>query len=104
MKKTIFYLFLLLPLPALAHDYHSSYEQNNKCYGNVYREKYIQGNIKKPGYVRKWEETIRIPCANHKIEINKMGTKVFTFKLLLILNSFISFLVQSDADQDSSSL
>jgi|TARA_Y100000739_G_C20458323_1_gene395590 hypothetical protein len=69
MKKTILYLFLLIPLPLSAHDYHSSYEQNKKCYGNVYREKYIQGNINKPGYVRKWEETIRIPCEQHKIGI-----------------------------------
>tara|TARA_B100001057_G_scaffold41222_1_gene36986 strand:+ start:4378 stop:4725 length:348 start_codon:yes stop_codon:yes gene_type:complete len=69
MKKSIFYLLLFIPLPLMAHDYHSSYEQNQKCYGKVYREKYIQGNINKPGYVRKWEETIRIPCEQHTIGI-----------------------------------
>ena len=69
MNKTILYLFLFSSLPAYSHDYHSSYERNNKCYGNIYREKYIQGNINKPGYVRKWEETIRIPCERHRIGI-----------------------------------
>ena len=85
MKKTIFYLFLLLPLPALAHDYHSSYEQNNKCYGNVYRE---------------WEETIRIPCANHKIEINKnkLERNDYQKKIKDNFNSFIKWVNSKIAD------
>ena len=100
MKKTIFYLFLLIPLPVLAHDYHSSYEQNNKCYGNVYREKYIQGNIKKPGYVRKWEETIRIPCTNHKIEINKnkLERNDYQKNIKDNFNSFIKWVNSKIAD------
>ena len=75
MKKTILTIFFLIPFPLVAHDYHSSYIQNEKCYGNVYREKYIQGNASKPGYVRKWEETIRIPCEQHEIGINKETIK-----------------------------
>jgi len=71
MKKTILTIFFLITFPSMAHDYHSSYIQNEKCYGNVYREKYIQGNARKPGYVRKWEETIRIPCEQHEIGIKK---------------------------------
>ena len=43
MKKTILTFILLIPFPSIAHDYHSSYIQNGKCYGNVYREKYIEG-------------------------------------------------------------
>ena len=74
MKKLILIL-LLIPSPILSHDYHSSFKHNNKCYGNVYREKYIQGNIQKTGYVRKWEETINIPCDNHQIGINNKNIK-----------------------------
>ena len=74
MKKLTLIL-LLIPSPILSDDYHSSFKQNNKCYGNVYREKYIQGNIKKPGYVRKWEETINIPCDKHERGINNKNIK-----------------------------
>ena len=69
MKKSILSLILLLPLPVIGHDYYSSYRVNEKCYGQIYREKYIPGNIRKPGYVRKWEETIRIPCKDHELSI-----------------------------------
>ena len=75
MKKTILTFILLIPFPSIAHDYHSSYIQNGKCYGNVYREKYIEGNSRKPGYVRMWKETIRIPCKQHEIGINKETIK-----------------------------
>ena len=60
--------------PAAQQD-QNSFQQNNKCYGNVYREKYIQGNIQNPGYVRKWEETIAIPCDKHDIGINNKNVK-----------------------------
>ena len=73
--KNLTLILLLIPAPLLSHDYHSSFKENNKCYGNVYREKYIQGNINKPGYVRKWEETIRIPCNNHAIGINNKNVE-----------------------------
>ena len=75
MKKLTLIL-LLIPSPILSNDYHSSFQQNNKCYGNVYREKYIQGNIQNPGYVRKWEETITIPCDKHDIGINNKNVKI----------------------------
>ena len=75
MKKLTLIL-LLIPSPILSHDYHASFKQNNKCYGNVYREKYIQGNIQNPGYVRKWEETINIPCDKHEIGINNKNVKI----------------------------
>ena len=73
--KNLTLILLLIPAPLLSHDYHSSFKENNKCYGNVYREKYIQGNIKKPGYIRKWEETIRIPCNKHAIGINNKNVE-----------------------------
>ena len=73
--KNLTLILLLIPFPLFSHDDHSSFKENNKCYGNVYREKYIQGNINKPGYVRKWEETIRIPCNKHAIGINNKNVE-----------------------------
>ena len=100
MKKTIFYLILFVPFSANAHDYHSSYKQNNKCYGNVYREKYIQGNFDKPGYIRKWEETIRIPCDQHKIEISNKNLErnYYQKKIMDKLKSFIKWINSKIAD------
>lgn len=39
--------------------YHESPRLCNKV---VYKEQYIPGNSWKPGYVRYWKETIRVPC------------------------------------------
>ena len=82
MKKLLFVLILCFPMEAFTHDLYSSFRKDNKCYGNIYKEKYIQGNAKKNGYVRKWNETIRIPC-NHiengiqEVYINKNKYKQF---------------------------
>ena len=55
-----------------AHDYYSSYRENNKCYGKIYKEKYIPGSISNPGYLRKWQETIKIPCPQQDIKTSKV--------------------------------
>lgn len=34
------------------------------CNRTVYREEYVPGNIWRPGYVRYWKETIRVPCSS----------------------------------------
>ena len=72
MKSSLVTILIFFSIPINAHDYHSSYKENNRCYGEIYREKYIPGTIEKPGYVRKWEETIRIPCNDHKILSSKV--------------------------------
>ena len=66
MKKLLFILILISPIEAFTHDLYSSFRIDNKCYGKIYREKYIQGNAKKNGYVHKWTETMKIPCNQHQ--------------------------------------
>ena len=65
---TILFIFAL---PINAHDYHSSYRENKKCYGKLYI-KYIPGSISNPGYLRKWQETIKIPCPQQDIKTSKV--------------------------------
>ena len=61
--KTHFLAFLLfLPIPSYANNYYSNYSQDNKCYRNVYREKYIPGTASNPGYIRQWEERLQVNC------------------------------------------
>ena len=82
MKKLLIVLILFLPIQGLTHDLYSSYREDNKCYGNIYKEKYIKGNAKRNGYVLKWNETKRIPCRHHVnrvdvVFINKNKYKKF---------------------------
>ena len=43
--------------------YRSSYTP--MCNRVVYREEYIAGNPWRPGYVRHWRETVRVPCLSN---------------------------------------
>ena len=36
--------------------------QDEICTKKVYREEYIPGDIHRPGYVRKWRDSFRVPC------------------------------------------
>ena len=42
----------------LADEYQRGYSSSKTCTRNEYREEYIPGTRKDPGYVKKWEETV----------------------------------------------
>ena len=64
--KTNFLLFLLLiQLPLNSTEYYSTFKANEKCYGNIHKEKYIKGDASNPGFVKNWSETIEISCKKH---------------------------------------
>ena len=45
-------------------DYESNkgYASENICYRNEYREEYVPGNSKRPGYVTSYRERVEVPC------------------------------------------
>ena len=57
----------------LADEYQRGFSSSRTCTRNEYREEYIPGTRKDPGYVKKWEETVEVPCpgansTNNKVE------------------------------------
>ena len=46
----------------LADENQRGYSSSRTCTRNEYREEYIPGTRKDPGYVKKWEETVEVPC------------------------------------------
>ena len=46
----------------LADEYQRGFSTSKTCTRNEYREEYIPGTRKDPGYVKKWEETVEVPC------------------------------------------
>ena len=45
-----------------ADEYQRGYSSSRTCTRNEYREEYIPGTRMDPGYVKKWEETVEVPC------------------------------------------
>ena len=48
----------------LANEYQRGFSSSRTCTRNEYREEYIPGTRNDPGYVKKWEETVEVPCPN----------------------------------------
>ena len=46
----------------LADEYQRGYSTSKTCTRNEYREEYVPGTRTDPGYVKKWEETVEVPC------------------------------------------
>ena len=46
----------------LADQYQRGFSSSRTCTRNEYREEYVPGTRKDPGYVKKWEETVEVPC------------------------------------------
>ena len=40
--------------------------QEEKCYRNEYREEYVPGTSKSPGYVKSYRERVKVPCRNYQ--------------------------------------
>ena len=50
----------------LADEYQRGFSSSRTCTRNEYREEYIPGTRNDPGYVKKWEETVEVPCPGAK--------------------------------------
>ena len=47
----------------------AGYSRTKTCYRTEYREEYIPGTEKDPGYVKSWKETVEFPCSNDRATI-----------------------------------
>ena len=63
-KSLIFSIVLICTgsTSILADEYQRGYSSSRTCTRNEYREEYIPGTRKNSGYVKKWEETVEVPC------------------------------------------
>ena len=66
MFKSLLAIPLLLSMgaPALADYRESGGTQQTDCYKTVYSEEYVPGTRNSPGYVRRNNERVRVPCRN----------------------------------------
>ena len=66
MKILLASLIALTPVSASATDVIRWETTSQTCWRSVYREEYIPGTRKNPGYVTSWEEDIQVPCEKRK--------------------------------------
>ena len=63
MRRLLALPLLLLTTPVVAQDYtQSGGTQQTACYETVYREEYVPGSKNNPGYVRRFNEKVEVPC------------------------------------------
>lgn len=55
-------LLFVMATPAMADYYNPGGSQQTTCYKNEYREEYVPGTRNSPGYVRRYNERVRVPC------------------------------------------
>ena len=73
MKLLLASLIALTPVPSLAapttfvqdipSQQQSGYSRTKTCYRTEYREEYIPGTERDPGYVKSWKETVEFPVS-----------------------------------------
>ena len=64
-------LFCGGPISTQANEYQPGFSSSRTCTRNEYREEYIPGTRKNPGYVKQWEETVEVPCPGGNSVNNK---------------------------------
>ena len=63
MKALLATSLLFLTSPVLAQDFsQSGGTRQTSCYETVYREEYVPGTKDNPGYVRRYNERVEVPC------------------------------------------
>ena len=73
LKYTFFSILLICSgsLSIQADEYQRGFSSSRTCTRNEYREEYVPGTRRDPGYVKKWEETVEVPCPGANSTINK---------------------------------
>ena len=54
------------PLAAEANYYQPGGVKERTCYKEVYREEYVPGTRRSPGYVRRWTDKKKVPCKGRR--------------------------------------
>jgi hypothetical protein len=62
MKLLLATIIALTPTAAFAGDRQSGWSHQEKCFKTVYREEYVPGTMRRPGYVKSYKERVKIPC------------------------------------------
>ena len=55
------------------------WSHQEKCFKTVYREEYVPGTMKSPGYVKSYKERVKVPCDDTTVKrtyINRHGVRV----------------------------
>tara|TARA_Y100001968_G_scaffold222611_1_gene205345 strand:+ start:1017 stop:1403 length:387 start_codon:yes stop_codon:yes gene_type:complete len=73
LKSTVISILLFCTgsTSLLADEYQRGFSSSRTCTRNEYREEYIPGTRKDPGYVKHWEETVEVPCPGVSSSTNK---------------------------------
>ncbi len=73
LKTTILSILLLSTgtTSSLADQYQRGFSSSRTCTRNEYREEYVPGTRRNPGYVKSWEETVEVPCPQSNSTINQ---------------------------------
>ncbi len=73
LKYTFFSILLICSGYSSIHadEYQRGFSSSRTCTRNEYREEYVPGTRRDPGYVKKWEETVEVPCPENNSTINK---------------------------------
>jgi len=79
LKSTIFSMLLICSGSTSIHadEYQRGFSSSRTCTRNEYREEYVPGTRKNPGYVKQWEETVEVPCPGGKSSINNKHNDEF---------------------------
>ena len=72
LKYTIFSILLIFSGSSSinADEYQRGFSSSRTCTRNEYREEYVPGTRRDPGYVKNWEETVEVPCPRDNSTIN----------------------------------
>ena len=65
--------------PRTGYRSRGGYAEQEKCLSREYREEYIPGTMKNPGYVKRYNKRVRVPCENY-------NGGIICLSLLLILS------------------
>ena len=66
MKLLLASLIALTPVSASADDVIQWETTSKTCYRETYREEYVPGTRKDPGFIRTFNELIEVPCRDDK--------------------------------------
>ena len=58
----------MLAGPATGYKSSGGFAREEKCFKTEYREEYVPGTAKNPGYVKSYKKKVRVPCRTFRLD------------------------------------